>query len=132
MDLVISITNKAKTEEKSIHRLLMGKKKESIESSQYFEYISPIKFVSEDFPDTFIAYNTEDRMRSEQASRLINLLNRYGIPKWEFRSIYGSFVREGRDEKKHSKEVMYCIEDSARFLLTIFNGTIQEDKYIQI
>lgn len=132
MDLVISIANKARREGKTIGRLLMGKGKESIESSKYYEYISPIKFVNEAFPDTFIAFSTEDRMRAEQAARLINILNRFGIPKWEFRSIFGSFVREGRDEKEYPKEVMYCIEDSARFLLTIFNGTIKEDKCIEI
>jgi len=132
MHLVISVSEYSRKTQDLILRQIMGSSDPNAKKDKYFELISPIKYINEKFPDTYFAYDREEKMRAEQASRLRNILNRYGIPNWEFRSIYARFTRAGRDEDKHPKEVMQCMKVSADFLEKTFFGTIEIDELYEI
>jgi carboxylesterase type B len=132
MHLVISVSSYSRKTQDLVLRQIMGSSDPDMKNSTRFELISPIRYIDDKFPDTFFAYDKQEITRAEQGARLKNILNRYGIPNWEFRSIYNRFVRAGQDEASHPNEVMQCMEVSADFLEKTFFGTIETDELYEI
>ena len=102
-----------------------------IENCPLYDYISPIPYITEKFPPTFVAHTVMDKTCKDQGALLVNALQAHGVIVHEFKAVHEKCKHAWHLYQGDSRAES-CLVSAAYFIHSVCADEDVMSEYIEI